>query len=100
MKILKSATFDDWLVHLRDKPVQRKILAWLTRLGLSDRLIGDCKSIKDGIYEQRFNTGPGYRVYFARNGDQLVLLLVGGDKSTQARDIDRAKAMWKEWKQQ
>ena len=60
---------------------------------------GDVRPVGKGVSELRIDTGPGYRVYYAANGDDLILLLAGGDKSTQARDIETALALWKDWKE-
>lgn len=60
---------------------------------------GDVRPVGNGVSELRIDTGPGYRVYYAAKGDELILLLAGGDKSTQARDIETALALWKDWKE-
>lgn len=60
---------------------------------------GDCVPVGEGVSELRIHLGPGYRVYFGQDGSQLVLLLCGGDKRSQATDIMRAKLMWKDWKE-
>jgi putative addiction module killer protein len=60
---------------------------------------GDVRPVGKGVSELRIDTGPGYRVYCAASGDELILLLAGGDKSTQARDIETAHALWKDWKE-
>jgi len=59
---------------------------------------GDCKSLGDGVFELRMTFGPGYRVYFGREGEQVIVLLCGGDKSTQDKDIGRAKAAWTDYR--
>lgn len=59
---------------------------------------GDVRPVGSGVSELRIDVGPGYRVYFAARGDELILLLAGGDKSTQARDIEAALKLWKDWK--
>lgn len=60
---------------------------------------GDVRPVGKGVSELRIDMGPGYRVYYAADGDELILLLAGGDKSTQARDIEKALALWKDWKE-
>lgn len=59
---------------------------------------GDCRPVGEGVSELRVDVGPGYRAYFGRHGANVVLLLCGGDKDSQARDIERAKRLWAEWK--
>ena len=70
------------------------VLARLRRAGTGH--LGDVRSVGNGVSELRIDTGPGYRLYFTRRGELMIVLLAGGDKSTQARDIRRAKAMVKE----
>jgi putative addiction module killer protein len=86
----------EWLDGLRDMTARSRIVARLDRLSLG--LIGDWKSIGSGVCELRIDTGPGYRVYYAQDGAAVVLLLCGGDKRTQAKDIERAHAYWKDYK--
>ncbi len=81
--------FRKWLSALRDVRARAKIRIRLNRLRLGN--FGDAKSVGDGVSELRIPYGPGYRVYFARTGATVVLLLCGGDKSTQRRDIKKAK---------
>ncbi len=73
-----------------------RIAARIGRLELG--LLGDCRSVKGGVSELRIDYGPGYRVYFAKTGKDVILLLCGGDKSTQQSDIAEAKARLKNWK--
>jgi len=80
--------FDDWLTQLADARAQAKIAARINRLAAGN--FGDCKSLRQGLFELRIDWGPGYRVYFARVGTECVLLLCGGDKRKQAADIERA----------
>jgi putative addiction module killer protein len=87
--------FTDWLNGLRDGMVRKRILARLTRLEQGN--LGDCKPVGDGVKELRMFFGSGYRVYFAENGDELVILLCGGDKGSQDTDIEQAKTYWKEF---
>ena len=88
--------FVRWLGGLADIRAQAKIAARLSRLENGN--FGDCKPVGDGVWELRIDTGPGYRVYYAIVGKEVILLCDGGDKKTQDRDIDRAKARWAEWK--
>ena len=88
--------YSDWLETLKDKQTIKRIQTRLLRLEQGN--YGDYKSLKDGILELRLMFGSGYRIYFGEDGNKLVVLLVGGDKSTQSRDIDQAKIYWKEYK--
>ncbi|MBX3435798.1 MAG: type II toxin-antitoxin system RelE/ParE family toxin [Pirellulales bacterium] len=88
--------FADWLERLRDRRAQQRIDARLTRVELGN--FGDARGVGDGVMELRIDYGPGYRVYFGRDGDRVVLLLLGGDKRSQSRDIDEAKAYWADYK--
>jgi putative addiction module killer protein len=88
--------FEEWLDTMRDSQGKAKIKARLQRLALGN--LGDCKSVGEGVSELRIDFGPGYRVYFAEKGSTIVLLLCGGDKSTQERDIRKAKAYWTEYR--
>lgn len=86
----------EWLHGLRDQKGRRSIL---TRVGrLEQGLFGDCRSVGEGVSELRIFFGPGYRIYFGEETGCIVVLLCGGDKSTQERDIQAAKAYWKEYK--
>lgn len=84
--------FREWLSDLRDVGAQARIRVRLNRVRLGN--LGDAKSVGGGVSELRVDHGPGYRVYFARSGNTIVLLLCGGDKSTQQRDIGTAWAYW------
>lgn len=87
--------FTDWLEGLRDATARRRILTRLRRVEQGN--FGDYRGLSEGIYELRFTFGPGYRVYFGQDGNTIVVLLNGGDKSSQSQDIERAKAYWKEY---
>ncbi|MBX3056350.1 MAG: type II toxin-antitoxin system RelE/ParE family toxin [Anaerolineae bacterium] len=87
--------FREWLEGLRDQQARAKIRVRLNRIRLGN--FGDCKSVGSGISELRIPHGPGYRIYFGRKGDTVVILLYGGDKSTQSRDIALAKAYWNDY---
>jgi putative addiction module killer protein len=93
-EILRTAIFVNWLAELGDVQARARIAKRLDRL--SDGNFGDAKSVGDGVSELRFTFGPGYRVYFTVRGRVVVVLLCGGDKRTQRRDIDRAVAMAEE----
>jgi len=84
--------FREWLYGLRDRAAIARITARPGRVELGNP--GICKEVGGGVLELKIDYGPGYRVYFARSGKTVVLLLSGGDKSTQARDIETAKAYW------
>lgn len=87
--------FTDWLNSLGDPPTRRRILKRLLRLEQGH--YGDYKPLGAGVNELRFFFGAGYRVYFAEDGDTIVVLLCGGAKDGQRRDIQRAKAYWQEY---
>ena len=91
LTIQTTAAFDTWLEGLRDKRAQLRIAVRVRRLGLGH--LGDVKSVGGGISELRVHCGPGYRVYFVQRGSIVIVLLCGGDKSTQARDIAKAKVI-------
>jgi putative addiction module killer protein len=88
--------FTEWLIGLRDLKAQARIRLRLNHLTLGN--FGDCEPVGEGVLELRVHVGPGYRVYCARHGRAVVLLLMGGDKSSQQTDIKRAKELWSEWK--
>lgn len=90
----QSDDFVRWLKKLRDINGRARILKRLRRL--SDGQFGDCQPVGEGVHELRMFFGPGYRVYFMRRGDTVILLLAGGDKDSQTGDIARAKALAKE----
>ena len=87
--------FTDWLNSLRDPTIRRRILKRLLRLEQGN--YGDFKPVGGGVIELRCFFGAGYRVYFAEDGDSLIILLCGGDKSSQRRDIQQAQAYWQEY---
>jgi putative addiction module killer protein len=91
IEIRQTVAFSDWLAALRDGAAKARIEVRIRRLSLGNP--GDVKPVGEGVSELRIAHGPGYRVYFVQRGDVLVVLLCGGDKSSQDRDIERAKAM-------
>lgn len=87
----QTETFARWLSSLRDRTARGRILSRLDRIAMGN--FGDIKPVGDGVSEVRIDTGPGYRLYFIRQENMVILLLCGGDKSTQDRDILRAKEL-------
>lgn len=91
--IEKTAEFDKWLRKLTDLKAKAKILFRIQKLE-NDEHFGDCKSVGDGITEMRINFAKGYRIYFKEKDGKIIILLIGGDKSTQQKDIKKAKGIW------
>lgn len=89
------APFKEWFRSLRDNQTKARIQSRIDRLRLGG--FGDYQSVGNGVFELRIHFGPGYRVYFGLYGTQVVLLLCGGDKSTQPHDIADAQHYWKEF---
>ena len=89
--LLKTDEFDGWLRGLKDAKAKARIAARMRSAEQGN--FGDCNPVGDGVSEMRIDTGPGYRVYFARRGQVVYLLLLGGDKATQVSDIAKAKKM-------
>ena len=89
-RIDKTTEFDKWIRKLKDIRAKSKILFRIQKLE-TDEHFGDCKSVGDGISEMRINYAKGYRVYFKEKGNKIIVLLVGGEKSTQQKDIKKAK---------
>ena len=90
-RIQQTEVFAKWLAALRCARVRARILARLESARLGN--LGDTKSMGRGIWEMRLHLGPGYRLYFTRRSDRLLLLLCGGEKPTQARDVERARRL-------
>ena len=89
--------FTEWFESIRDMKTQTRIRRQLTRLEVGN--FGDCQSVGSGVFELRIHFGPGYRIYFGKISNTVLLLLCGGDKSSQPRDIERAKAYWQDYKE-
>ncbi len=89
--------FDDWLRDLDDQNVVARVLARIGRVRRGN--LGDCKPVGEGVSELRVDYGPGYRVYFGQKGQTVVILLCGGDKRTQSRDISLAQHYWADYQQ-
>ena len=95
IQIKQTETYQKWEARLRDKRARTIIAARLMRL--AEGLPGDVEPVGEGVSEVRIHSGPGYRVYFQRRGSLIVVLLCGGEKGTQARDINAAKKLAKKW---
>ena len=89
--IQKTEEFDNWLLKLRDRRAKAKIIIRLQRV--QEGNFGDHKSVGGGVSEQRITEGAGYRLYYTIQGDVIVIMLAGGDKSTQQQDIEKAKQL-------
>lgn len=96
-EIIKSDTFESWLLGLRDRMARLRIQVRIDRLQLGH--LGDVKPIREGVSELRIDHGPDYRVYFIKTGPVVIVLLGGGDKRTQDADIARAVALARHWKE-
>jgi len=93
IRALETEVFRRWLKGLKDRAAAQRINVRIIRLRLGNP--GDTRPVGEGVSELRLDFGPGYRFYFATKGAALIVLLAGGDKSTQRRDIERAKALWR-----
>jgi len=91
IEILQTEHYRKWFDKLKDKNARARIDIRLRRLSLGNP--GDVKSVGEGVLELRIDYGPGYRVYFTKKGGRLIILLAGGDKTTQAEDILKAKIL-------
>ena len=89
-----TAVFDAWFASLKDRQAARRVQVRIDRA--EDGNFGDCAPVGEGVSEMRIHCGPGYRVYFTQRGMELVILLAGGDKSSQAADVKTALAMARE----
>lgn len=88
--------FNRWFSRLNDRLIQKRILARLRRIEQGN--YGDYKPVGAGVFELRFFFGAGYRIYFGEDGDVVVVLLTGGDKGSQSKDIEKAKQYWEDYK--
>jgi putative addiction module killer protein len=96
--IEKTTVFDRWFRKLNDTRAKAKILFRLQKLE-NEEHFGDCEPVGDGIRELKINYAKGYRVYFKEVEGKIIILLIGGDKSTQKKDIEKAKEIWKKLKE-
>lgn len=95
IEIIKTDIFDRWLHDMRDIRAKARVETRIRRLSLGNP--GDVKPVGEGISELRIDYGPGYRVYFMQKGPVLIVLLCGGDKGSQDRDIALAKNIARQW---
>lgn len=94
-EVFSTNDFDQWLRKLKDRQGRLRILSRIDRLTRGNP--GDVKPVGRGVLELRLTYGPGYRIYYAQRGNRLILLLCGGDKSTQQSDITKAHLLAAEW---
>lgn len=90
--------FDDWVEGLKDKKTEAIVATRLNRVIQGN--FGQCRKLEGGIQELKIDFGPGFRVYFAEDGETIVVLLCGGDKSTQSKDIAKAKEYWADYQKE
>lgn len=91
IEIRQTDEYESWFERLRDREVRFRIVARIRRLSLGN--LGDVKPVGEGVSELRITYGPGYRIYIKQQSDTLIVLLAGGDKSSQNRDVERAKQL-------
>ena len=91
IEIRKTDAFERWFIGLRDRKAVARVASRIDRLQLG--LFGDVKPVGEGVSEMRIDYGPGYRIYFVQRGREVVILLAGGDKRTQSRDIEKAREL-------
>ena len=95
--IYTTEVFDDWFESLKDKPTARRVQARIDRA--EEGNFGDHKAVGEGVSEMRIHFGPGFRVYFTQRGMEIVILLSGGDKSSQTQDIAKAHELARQLKE-
>ena len=96
VQVIRTEEYASWIRSLRDDRAKAKIALRVDRLALGNP--GDVKPVGGGLSEMRIDYGPGYRVYYGKHGDSIILLLCGGTKHGQSRDIKKAKALFEIWK--
>ena len=96
VEVVRSGTFDRWLSKLNDRRAVARVLVRINRLAAGNP--GDVRPVGQGVSELRIAYGPGYRIYYLQDGDRVILLLTGGDKSSQDADIRQAHQIAAEWR--
>ena len=90
-----TCPFEDWMDSLEDRTVQARVAVRVRQM--EEGLFGDAKFLRDGVYEARIHFGAGWRIYYGLEGRNFIILLIGGAKSSQRHDIERAKSYWREY---
>jgi putative addiction module killer protein len=98
IELKQTETFRKWRIRLKDERIRALIASRLDRLAYGNA--GDAKPVGAGIGELRIDYGPGFRIYFKKRGNTIIILLCGGDKSTQAKDIQTARRLAAEWSEE
>src|SRR4051795_3298757 len=97
VQVVRTDEYASWILSLRDDRAKAKIALRIDRLAFGNP--GDVKPVGGGVSEMRMDYGPGYRVYYGKRGNDVILLLCGGTKNGQSRDIEKAKALFERWKE-
>jgi putative addiction module killer protein len=100
VRVLRTDIYERWFRRLKDTQGKARINIALRRCTIAGKVVGDTKPLGHGVSELRIHTGPGYRVYYLSRGNEMMLLMLGGDKSSQDRDIEKAKRIAKELKEE
>lgn len=100
MEIKQTSVYSRWFRRLKDVQGKARINIALRRCSLSGTAVGDIKSVGSGVFELRIHFGPGYRIYFLLKPEKLMLLMLGGSKKSQAQDIEKAKNLAKQLKEE
>ncbi len=98
MQVRQLAEFKRWFDRMRDREGQLRVVRQVERIRVAGRYVGDWKAVGAGVVEVRIARGPGYRIYLSIEDGELLLLLLGGDKSSQQKDIERARELLAEWR--
>ena len=94
--VIETDEFSDWLAKLKDRMTRARLIARLAKARLGN--LGDVRPVGDGVFEMREFFGPGWRMYYVERSGALIIMLGGGDKSSQVSDIERAKQLAEEWR--